>query len=57
MSETYPSEPVAVLSEAQQAKQEQVRLELEHRFRHCLRSGCISPLLHLMIRYKMRSLP
>lgn len=36
-----------------QLKREQIRQELERRFRYCLRSGQISPLYHLMMRYKM----
>lgn len=57
MSQTYALEPTLMISEAEKAKYEQIRLELEHRFRHCLRSGRISPLFHLMIRHKMRLLP
>lgn len=31
----------------------QLRQQLESRFRHSLRSGQLSPLLHLVMRYKM----
>lgn len=37
-------------------RREQVRRELEHRFRHTLRSGQLSPLLHLVMRYKMEQI-
>jgi hypothetical protein len=54
MSHTYPRDPNVATTETdtEHAKYEQIRHELERRFRHCLRSGQISPLLHLMIRYK-----
>lgn len=29
-----------------------LQLALEHRFRHTLRSGQVSPLLHLVLRHK-----
>lgn len=32
-----------------------LRQQLEHRFRHSLRSGQLSPLLHLVMRYKLES--
>ncbi|MDO9002974.1 MAG: hypothetical protein Q7V20_05935 [Aquabacterium sp.] len=31
----------------------QIKLQLEHRFRHILRSGVVSPLFHLLMRYKL----
>ena len=42
--------------ERQQAVREQMRQALEHRFRLCLKSGQISPLFHLMLRYKTEAL-
>lgn len=32
-----------------------LRQQLEHRFRHSLRSGQLSPLLHLVMRYKLEN--
>lgn len=32
---------------------ERLRRQLDHRFRHSLRSGQLSPLLHLVMRYKL----
>jgi hypothetical protein len=37
-------------------KRDQVRETLERRFRHHLRTGQLSPLLHLLMRYKLESL-
>lgn len=34
-------------------QREQIKLQLEHRFRHILRSGQVSPLFHLLLRYKL----
>jgi hypothetical protein len=39
----------------QDDKRERVRHELEHRFRHNLRTNHICPLLHLVMRYKLES--
>lgn len=40
-----------------EAQREEIRRLLEHRFRHILRSGQVSPLFHLMMRYKLGTLP
>lgn len=34
-------------------QREQIKIQLEHRFRHILRSGMVSPLFHLLMRYKL----
>jgi hypothetical protein len=34
-------------------QRERVQRELEHRFRHTLRTGQVSPLLHLMLRHQL----
>lgn len=34
-------------------QREQIKLQLEHRFRHILRSGQVSPLFHLLMRYML----
>ncbi|WP_161784265.1 hypothetical protein [Aquabacterium sp. NJ1] len=36
-----------------QDHREQVRRELEHRFRHGLRANQVNPLLHLLMHYKL----
>lgn len=36
---------------------ESMQIELEHRFRHTLRTGQVSPLLNLMLQYKMQVAP
>jgi hypothetical protein len=36
-----------------QARREQVRIEVEHLFRHSLRNGQLNPLLHPITRYRM----
>lgn len=48
-----PSQPVPA---DQDDAKELARRALEHRFRHSLRSGQLSPLLHLMVRYKAGAL-
>ena len=39
-----------------QARREQVRLKVEHLFRHSLRNGQLNPLLHPITRYRMEQL-
>lgn len=34
-----------------------LQTQLEHRFRHTLRSGQVSPLLHLILRYRQEAAP
>lgn len=36
-----------------EAQREEAKRQIEHRFRHILRSGQVSPLLHLVMRYKL----
>lgn len=36
-----------------QDHREQVRRQLEHRFRHGLRANQVNPLLHLLMHYKL----
>ena len=48
--ETTEDHAPAVCTDEQR---EQIKLKLEHRFRHILRSGQVSPLFHLLMRYKL----
>ena len=43
--------------EAPDRPNEALQQELEHRFRHTLRSGQVSPLLHLVLRYRQEVRP
>lgn len=48
--------PLATDENAEQHREE-VRRAIEHRFRHISRAGHISPLLHLILRYKLEQRP
>lgn len=48
--------PLATNENAEQQR-EKVRRAIEHRFRHFSRAGHISPLLHLIMRYKLEQRP
>ncbi|CAH0348050.1 hypothetical protein [Aquabacterium sp. CECT 9606] len=39
-----------------EAQREETRRQIEHRFRHILDSGQVSPLFHLVMRYKLGTL-
>lgn len=54
---TTPSSTEQPLTNQVQDQREQVRRELEHRFRHGLRAHQVSPLLHLLMRYKLEQQP
>lgn len=36
-----------------EAQREETKRQIAHRFRHILRSGQVSPLFHLVMRYKL----
>lgn len=40
-----------------EAARAQLQAELAHRFRHTMRTGQVSPLLHLVLRYKQEAAP
>ncbi|MGH6645512.1 hypothetical protein [Aquabacterium sp.] len=44
-------------SASTEAQREETRRQIEHRFRHILGSGQVSPLYHLVMRYKLGALP
>ena len=56
MNTTLPSTPpqAPVLTSEQQRTK--VLQTLEHRFRHHLRTGHVSPLLHLVMRFQLEKL-
>lgn len=41
----------------EEVRREEVRRAIEHRFRHISHAGHISPLLHLILRYKLEQRP
>lgn len=50
---TPPTSPEQPVPNQDQDHREQVRRELEHRFRHGLRANQVNPLLHLLMHYKL----
>lgn len=57
MPNDCPNPPQPWDADESEARRQQVRQELEIRFRHCLRTGQICPLFHLMMRYRMGERP
>jgi hypothetical protein len=51
------TQAVTASNTAPASKRDQIRETLERRFRHHLRTGQLSPLLHLLMRYKLESQP
>jgi hypothetical protein len=49
----HPTPDAAHASTEGQGQREQIKQQLEHRFRHHLQSGQLCPLLHLIMRYKL----
>jgi hypothetical protein len=48
---------VTAVNETHDRPHESLQQELEHRFRHTLHTGQVSPLLHLVLRYRQEVQP
>ena len=59
MNQALPSNlaAAAVPNEAHDRPHEALQQEVEHRFRHTFRCGQVSPLLHLVLRYRQEVRP
>jgi hypothetical protein len=49
--------PPLAIEQGVDQHREDLRRAIEHRFRHILRAGRVSPLFHLILRYKLEQRP